>query len=77
MAATPGATRSSTKSPPRQTRWSVTPCAVSNFTATPSGILVEDVGAVFFYHRIQGDLFQPYLQGGFRDLNAQNLPGWQ
>ncbi len=40
-------------------------------------LLVEDVGAVFFYHRIQGDLFQPYLQGGFRDLNAQNLPGWQ
>ena len=40
-------------------------------------ILVDDVGAVFFFHRIQGDLFKPYLQGGFRDLNAQGLPGWQ
>ena len=40
-------------------------------------ILVEDVGAVFFFHRIQGHLFQPYLMGGFRDLNAQGLPGWQ
>ncbi|HLV37326.1 MAG TPA: peptide ABC transporter substrate-binding protein [Spirillospora sp.] len=40
-------------------------------------ILVEDVGAVFFYHRIQGNLFQPYLQGAFRELNDQGLPGWQ
>lgn len=40
-------------------------------------ILVEDVGAIFFYHRIQGHLFQPYLQGGFRELNAQGLPGFQ
>jgi hypothetical protein len=40
-------------------------------------ILVDDVGAVFFFHRIQGNLFQPYLQGGFRELNAQGLPGWQ
>lgn len=40
-------------------------------------ILVEDVGAVFFYHRIQGHLFQPYLQGAFRELNSQGLPGWQ
>jgi ABC-type transport system substrate-binding protein len=40
-------------------------------------ILVDDVGAVFFFHRIQGNLFQPYLQGAFRDLNAQGLPGWQ
>jgi ABC-type oligopeptide transport system substrate-binding subunit len=40
-------------------------------------ILVDDVGAVFYFHRIQGNLFQPYLQGAFRDLNAQGLPGWQ
>lgn len=40
-------------------------------------ILVEDVGAIFFYHRIQGELFQPYLQGDFREPNAQGLPGWQ
>lgn len=40
-------------------------------------ILVEDVGAVFFYHHIAGHLFQPYLQGGHRDLNAQGQPGWQ
>lgn len=40
-------------------------------------ILVEDAGAVFFFHRIQGHLFQPYLQGAFRDLNDQGLPGWQ
>ena len=40
-------------------------------------ILVDDVGAVFYFHRIQGKLFQPYLQGAFRDLNAQGLPGWQ
>ncbi len=40
-------------------------------------ILVEDVGAVFFFHRIQGNLFQPYLQGGHRELNAQGLPGHQ
>lgn len=26
-------------------------------------ILVEDVGGVFFVHRIQGDLFQPYIAG--------------
>jgi peptide/nickel transport system substrate-binding protein/oligopeptide transport system substrate-binding protein len=40
-------------------------------------ILVEDVGGIFLNHRIQGHIFQPYLQGAFRDLNAQGLPGWQ
>lgn len=40
-------------------------------------ILVNDVGGIFLNHRIQGHLFQPYLMGGHRDLNAQGLPGWQ
>ncbi|MAS33356.1 MAG: ABC transporter substrate-binding protein [Anaerolineaceae bacterium] len=40
-------------------------------------ILVEDVGGIFLNHRIQGDLFQPYILGGPRELNAQGLPGWQ
>jgi len=40
-------------------------------------ILVEDVGGIFLNHRIQGHLFQPYLQGGHRELNSQGLPGWQ
>ncbi len=40
-------------------------------------ILVEDVGAAFLDHRISGHVFQPYLQGAFRDLNSQGLPGWQ
>lgn len=40
-------------------------------------ILVEDVGGIFLDHRIQGDLFQPYVLGGPRELNSQGLPGWQ
>ena len=40
-------------------------------------ILVEDVGGIFLNHRIQGDLFQPYVLGGPRELNSQGLPGWQ
>lgn len=40
-------------------------------------ILVEDVGGIFLNHRIQTEFYQPYVVGGFRELNAQGLPGWQ
>jgi peptide/nickel transport system substrate-binding protein/oligopeptide transport system substrate-binding protein len=40
-------------------------------------ILVEDVGGIFLDHRIQGQLFQPYILGGIRELNSQGLPGFQ
>jgi peptide/nickel transport system substrate-binding protein/oligopeptide transport system substrate-binding protein len=40
-------------------------------------ILVEDVGGIFLDHRIQGNLFQPYVLGAPRELNSQGLPGWQ
>lgn len=40
-------------------------------------ILVEDVGGIFLNHRYQGNLYQPYVKGGPRELNAQGLPGWQ
>lgn len=40
-------------------------------------ILVEDVGGIFLNHRIAGELYQPYIIGSIRELNAQGLPGWQ
>jgi len=40
-------------------------------------ILVEDVGGIFLNHRFQGNLYQPYVLGGMRELNAQGRPGWQ
>ncbi len=40
-------------------------------------VLVEDVGGIFLNHRIQGNLFQPYILGGPRELNSQGLPGFQ
>jgi ABC-type transport system substrate-binding protein len=41
-------------------------------------ILVSDVGGIFLDHRIQGDLFQPYIAGGdcFKP-NAQGVSGWE
>jgi peptide/nickel transport system substrate-binding protein/oligopeptide transport system substrate-binding protein len=40
-------------------------------------ILVEDVGGIFIDHRIQGNLFQPYVAGGdcFKP-DAQGLSAW-
>jgi peptide/nickel transport system substrate-binding protein/oligopeptide transport system substrate-binding protein len=40
-------------------------------------ILVEDVGGIFLNHRIQGNLYQPFILGAPRELNSQGLPGWQ
>lgn len=40
-------------------------------------ILVEDVGGIFLNHRFQGNLYQPYMRGAPRELNAQGRPGWQ
>lgn len=36
-------------------------------------ILVEDVGGVFFVHRIQGDLFQPFIAGECFRPDAQGV----
>jgi ABC-type transport system substrate-binding protein len=40
-------------------------------------ILVEDVGGIFLDHRIQGDLFQPYIAGDCFRPNAQGISSWQ
>ena len=40
-------------------------------------ILVEDVGGIFLNHRIQGDLFQPYIAGECFRPNAQGVSAWQ
>lgn len=41
-------------------------------------ILVEDVGGIFLDHRIQGNLFQPYMAGGScLAPNAQGVSGWE
>ena len=40
-------------------------------------ILVEDVGGIFLDHRIQGDLFQPYVAGDCFRPNAQGVSAWQ
>ncbi|MBZ0304167.1 MAG: peptide ABC transporter substrate-binding protein [Anaerolineae bacterium] len=40
-------------------------------------ILVEDVGGIFLDHRIQGELYQPFVLGAPRELNSQGLPGYQ
>ena len=40
-------------------------------------LLVEDVGGIFLNHRIQGDLFQPYIAGECFRPNAQGLSAWQ
>ncbi len=40
-------------------------------------ILVEDVGGIFLDHRIQGDLFQPYIAGDCFRPNAQGVSAWQ
>lgn len=40
-------------------------------------ILVEDVGGIFLNHRIQGDLFQPYIAGDCFRPNAQGVSAWQ
>jgi hypothetical protein len=39
-------------------------------------ILVEDVGGVFIAHRWQGDLFQPYVNGDFRQPDSQGIAAW-
>lgn len=40
-------------------------------------ILVEDVGGIFLDHRIQGDLFQPYIAGDCFRPNSQGVSAWQ
>jgi ABC-type transport system substrate-binding protein len=40
-------------------------------------ILVEDVGGIFLNHRIQGELFQPYVAGECFRPNAQGVSAWQ
>lgn len=40
-------------------------------------ILVEDVGGIFLDHRIQGDLFQPYIAGDCLRPNSQGVSAWQ
>jgi peptide/nickel transport system substrate-binding protein/oligopeptide transport system substrate-binding protein len=39
-------------------------------------ILVDDVGGVFLVHRIQGDLFQPYLAGECFRPDKQGVGAW-
>jgi ABC-type oligopeptide transport system substrate-binding subunit len=39
-------------------------------------ILVEDVGGVFLLHRIQGDLFQPYVAGDCFRPDNQGVGAW-
>jgi ABC-type transport system substrate-binding protein len=39
-------------------------------------ILVEDVGGIFLVHRIQGDLFQPYVAGECFRPDAQGVSAW-
>lgn len=39
-------------------------------------ILVEDVGGIFIDHRIQGDLFQPYIAGDCFRPDAQGVSAW-
>jgi peptide/nickel transport system substrate-binding protein/oligopeptide transport system substrate-binding protein len=40
-------------------------------------ILVEDVGGIFLDHRVQGDLFQPYIAGECFRPNRQGVSAWQ
>lgn len=40
-------------------------------------ILVEDVGGIFLDHRVQGDLFQPYIAGECFRPNRQGVSSWQ
>lgn len=40
-------------------------------------LLVEDVGGIFLDHRIQGDLFQPYIAGDCFRPNSQGVSAWQ
>jgi ABC-type transport system substrate-binding protein len=40
-------------------------------------ILVEDVGGIFLDHRIQGDLFQPYIAGDCFRPNVQGISSWE
>jgi peptide/nickel transport system substrate-binding protein/oligopeptide transport system substrate-binding protein len=40
-------------------------------------ILVEDVGGIFLDHRVQGDLFQPYIAGDCFRPNRQGVSSWQ
>jgi peptide/nickel transport system substrate-binding protein/oligopeptide transport system substrate-binding protein len=40
-------------------------------------ILVDDVGGIFLDHRIQGDLFQPYIAGDCFRKNAQGVSSWE
>jgi len=39
-------------------------------------LLVEDVGGLFLVHRIQGDLFQPYVAGDCFRPDAQGVSAW-
>jgi ABC-type transport system substrate-binding protein len=39
-------------------------------------ILVEDVGGIFLDHRIQGNLFQPYVAGDCFRPDAQGVSAW-
>lgn len=39
-------------------------------------ILVEDVGGIFLNHRIQGNLFQPYVAGECFRPDAQGISSW-
>ncbi len=39
-------------------------------------ILVEDVGGIFLLHRIQGDLFQPYIAGDCFRPDNQGVGAW-
>ena len=40
-------------------------------------LLVTDVGGVFLDHRIQGDLFQPYIAGDCFRPNSQGISSWE
>jgi peptide/nickel transport system substrate-binding protein/oligopeptide transport system substrate-binding protein len=39
-------------------------------------VLVEDVGGIFIDHRIQGDLYQPYIAGDCFRPDAQGVGAW-
>src|SRR5437764_8474941 len=39
-------------------------------------ILVSDVGGIFLDHRIQGDLFQPYVSGDCFRPDKQGVAAW-
>lgn len=52
------------------------PAARSQMYHDAERILVEDVGGIFLDHRIQGDLFQPYVAGDCFRPDAQGVSAW-